>query len=187
MEEKPTALGCSDKMFNYGGEKLYFFPSVGLKLTGACRFRCPFCCEPNRTQYVAPVDKFIEITDTLHQFGTRRLCLTGGDPLLYPNIGQLLKHTMSLGFYNLLLTTDGALLKSNHQEVLPFLDAVRFSIHAMHSYHDDIVGHAGSFMATEEAIDVLNKEDIPSFVTTVVTRLNIDAIADIACPSGKPV
>jgi MoaA/NifB/PqqE/SkfB family radical SAM enzyme len=129
---------------------------------------------------MAPIENFINITNTLRQFGTRRLCFTGGDPLLYPSIGQLLKHTGSLGFYNLLLTTDGELLNKNRQEVLPFVNAVRFSIHAMHSQHDEIVGYPGSFMATEEVIDILNKEKVPSFVTTVVTPLNIDFIPDIA-------
>lgn len=180
MEEKLAGLGCSDSVFNFGGEKLNFFPSVGLKLTGACRFGCPFCCEPNRTQDVAPIEKFIAITNTLCQSGTRRLCLTGGDPLLYPDIGQLLKHTNLLGFYNLLLTTNGALLKKIYNEVLPFLNAVRFSVHAIDSQHDEIVRHPGSFMATEEAIDILTKEATPCFVTTVVTTLNIDFILDIA-------
>lgn len=174
------ALGSAHRMFDYGGEKLYFFPSIGLKLTGACRFQCPFCCEPNRTQDLVPIENFIAIANTLRQLGTRRLCHTGGDPLLYPNIGQFLKHTTSLGFYNLLLTTDGELLKEKHQDLLPFLNAVRFSVHAMHSQHDEIVGYPGSFMATGEAIDILSKEAIPSYVTTVVTRLNISAISDIA-------
>ena len=180
MEEKPAKSGCSDRVFNFDGEKVTFFPSVGLKLTGACRFACPFCCEPNRTQDVAPIENFISITNTLCQSGTRRLCLTGGEPMLYPNIVQLVKHTKSLGFYNLLLTTDGASLKKNHNEVLPFLNAVRFSVHAVDSLHDEIVRHPGSFLETEEAIDFLTKEEISCFVTTVVTPLNIDSISDIA-------
>lgn len=174
------ALGCADRTFDYSGEKLHFFPSIGLKVTGACRFRCPFCCEPNRLQNMAPIKKFINITKTLRQFGTRRLCFTGGDPLLYPDIGQLLKYASSSGFYNLLLTTDGELLNEHRQEVLPFVNAVRFSIHGLHSQHDEIIGYPGSFTATERAIDILNKEKIPSFVTTVVTPLNMGFIPDIA-------
>jgi len=50
----------------------------------------------------------------------------------------------------------------------------------MHSQHDEIVGYPGSFIFTEEAIDILNKEEIPSFVTTVVTPLNIESLSDIA-------
>ncbi len=180
MEEKSIVLSSSDSLFELGGEIAGFFPSIGLKLTGACRFGCPFCCEPDRTQDVSPIENFVSITNTLRKSGTKRLCLTGGDPLLYPNVGQLLKHTNSLGFYNLLLTTDGLLFVKGYSEIVRFLNAVRFSIHAMDYQHDEIVKHPGSFRATEDAIDCLANEEIPCFVTTVVTTLNIGAIFDIA-------
>lgn len=180
MEKNPAKLSCSHRMLNFTGEKDKFFPSVGLKLTGACRFACPFCCEPNRQQDLAPIENYVSITNTLHQSGTRRLCLTGGDPMLYPNIVQLVKHTKSLGFYNLLLTTDGDLFKKYHNEVLPFLNAIRFSVHALGSQHDEIVGYAGSFRDTDDVIDILIKDEFPCFVTTVVTPLSIDSISDIA-------
>lgn len=180
MRKISVTSDCSERVFSYDGEELGFFPSIGLKLTGACRFRCPFCCEPNRIQKIAPIENFIEIANKLHESGTRRLCLTGGDPLMYPDINQLLMHTNSLGFYNLLLTTDGELLRRRYDDILPFLNAVRFSIHGMHSRHDEIVDSPGSFAATEMAIRMLNKKHVPSFITTVVTNLNIDAIPDIA-------
>jgi MoaA/NifB/PqqE/SkfB family radical SAM enzyme len=180
MEEKSDALNHSDRMFNLSGEKASFFPSVGLKLTGACRFACSFCCEPNRTQYVAPIGDFVEITNILREFGTRRLCFTGGEPLLYPEISRLLKHTKSVGFYNLLLAADGAMLKERWNEVVPFVDAVRLSIHALGAQHDEILCCPGLFKATEEAIDMLTKETVPCFVTTVVTPLSLDHITDIA-------
>ncbi|HAB51986.1 MAG TPA: hypothetical protein DCE80_07440 [Ignavibacteriales bacterium] len=180
MEEKPALLGCPEGVFNFGGEKFSFFPSVGLKITGACRFGCPFCCEPNRKQDLVPIENFISITNILYQFGTRRLCFTGGDPLLYPSIHQLLKHTKSLGFYNLLLTTDGELIKKNHNELLPYLNAVRFSVHALYSKHDEFVSYPGSFTATEGAIDILIKSKVPCFITTVATPLNINSLSDIA-------
>ena len=180
MEDKLAKLGSSYRVFNFDGKKVSFFPSVGLKLTGACRFSCPFCCEPNRIQDLATIEDFVSITKILRQAGTHRLCLTGGEPLLYPNICQLLKHTKSLGFYNLLLAADGALLKEKHNDILSFLNSVLFSVHAVGSQHDEIVGYAGSFRDTEEMIDILIKEEIPCFVTTVVTPLNIDSILDIA-------
>jgi MoaA/NifB/PqqE/SkfB family radical SAM enzyme len=99
--------------------------------------------------------------------------------LLYSDIYKLLKHTSSLGFYNLLLTTDGELL-TKKQKILPFLDAVRFSVHAISSKHDEIVGYPGSFMAIDKAIDLLNDKKTPAYVTTVVTPINVDYINDIA-------
>ena len=157
MEANSPELSSSDKVFNFDGAQSSFFPSVGLKLTGACRMRCPFCCEPNRAQALAPIDIFVAIADKLRQWGTRRLCLTGGEPLLYPKIDSFLKHTKSLGFYNLLLTSDGALFKDNHNQILPFVDAVRFSVHAVGSQLDELVGYIGSFLNTEKAVALLAK------------------------------
>ena len=180
MKEKSTDLTCSAGLFDIDGEKFDFFPSVGLKLTGACKNSCPFCCEPNREQTVYGIDNFITITKVLHQLGTTRLCFTGGEPLLYPNIDRLMKHTKTLGFYNLLLTGDGTLLQKNYNKLLPSLDAIRFTIHAVGTRHDEIVGHRGAFNEMEKALDALTKGKVPCFVTTVVTRLNFDFILDIA-------
>jgi MoaA/NifB/PqqE/SkfB family radical SAM enzyme len=99
---------------------------------------------------------------------------------LYPGIGQILDHSKSLGFYNLLLTTNGSLLKQKYKEVSPFINSVRFSIHGMNSKHDEIVGHPGAFDETAHAIDFLIASNIPCFVTTVVTTLNVSDINNIA-------
>lgn len=180
MCKQSADLGCSDGMLDFGGNNFSFFPSIGLKLTGACRLNCPFCCEPDRKQTVYDVNKFIKITKVLSELGAKRLCFTGGDPLLYPNIDQLLKHTKMLGFYNLLLTGDGTLLNKNHNKLFPYLDAVRFSIHAMESQHDKIVKQTGAFSDMEKALDILTEKKVPCFVTTVVSPLSFDSILDVA-------
>lgn len=173
-------LSQSDRLFFYNGENVNFFPSIGLKLTNKCQYNCPFCCEPDKTPKQYPISNFKEIIIRIQKYGTRRLCLTGGDPLLYPDIGQLLNCSKALGFYNLLLTSNGSLLEKKYREISPFIDAVRFSVHAMNAKHDEIVGHPGAFAASSHAIDFLRRENISCFVTTVVTTLNISDIFDIA-------
>ncbi len=173
-------LGCSHRTLNFGDKHFDFFPRIGLKLTGVCRLKCPFCCEPNRRQTVYDISNFLEITETLRKLGTELLCFTGGDPLSYPNIEKLLMHTKKLGFYNLLLTGDGALLKEKLNKIIPYLDAVRFSIHDMKMEHDKIVKRPGAFSEMNEALDILIKTNVDCFVTTVVTSLNTNSILDIA-------
>ena len=70
----------------------------------------------------------VKITNALYNAGTRRLCLTGGDPLLYPALTALLKHTKTTGFENILLTADGSLLVKK-SEILTHVSAVRLSVH----------------------------------------------------------
>lgn len=157
-----------------------YFPSVGLKLTGACRLSCPFCCEPDRAQSVYQNANFFKIADILRANGTKRLCFTGGDPLLYPGVTDLLKYSKEAGFYNLLLTSDGNLLKEKYDEILPFIDAVRFSIHAIGSSHDEMVGQFNAFDAIEQMVSIMASARKPCFVATVVSNANIEHLGEIA-------
>lgn len=166
-------------MFNYLGTSYKFFPTVGIKLTGCCRFQCPFCCEPDKDQKVYPIGDFQKIINILHSAGTQRLCLTGGDPLLYPEIEKIIFHSKSLGIKTILLTADGELLKQNIQKVKD-VDAVRLSLHEIGIGNDDIVNHKGAFAALVEAASALREVNIPIQVTTVVTPQNKDKLKSIA-------
>jgi MoaA/NifB/PqqE/SkfB family radical SAM enzyme len=167
-------------VFEYEGKRQLFFPSVGLKLTGACRLKCPFCCEPDREQSVYALEKFVAITNVLHEVGTKRLCFTGGEPLMYPWLQQILMHTYELGFHNLLLTSDGGLLKQKYNKILPFVHAVRFSVHATAEKHDGIVGEVGAFFAIDEMIDLLTSKGCNCYVTTVVSKDNFGELLNVA-------
>ena len=157
------------------------FPTVGLKLTGACHLGCHFCCEPDRQQEIYPIDNFEKIVLFLKEkMGTRRICFTGGDPLLYPDIERILRYTKKLGVYVLLLTSNGGLLINRRNSVFPYTDAIRFSIHGIGHNHDQAVGCDGAFSDIERAIYETKKAGIRSMVTTVVTNETIDHLKDIA-------
>jgi MoaA/NifB/PqqE/SkfB family radical SAM enzyme len=165
--------------FSFENNSLNFFPTIGLKLTGSCRLNCTFCCEPNRIQPIAPLSDMIKIVDALYSAGTRRLCLTGGDPLLYPDLLQLLMHTTQIGFKNIVLTADGDLLLRK-AEILSHVSTVRLSVHEIGNANDGIVGSQHSFEGIERAISFLRQKNIPLQVTTVVTAMNVQKIMDIA-------
>lgn len=158
-----------------------WFPTIGLKLTSKCALKCEFCCEPNRIGKVVSVEKFKEITNKLWEAGTKRLCLTGGDPLLYPHLLELVQHTNNIGFYNLLITADGTLLKKKISQIYSYLNGVRLSIHGIGSEHDLIVGRSGVFDDIESSVILMKKLSIPIFASTVVTnnnKNNINAIVE---------
>jgi len=92
-----------------------------------CNFRCPYCM-PRETfhehyQFLKPTQRlsFEEITRLAKlfvQLGARKLRLTGGEPLLRPNLSELIAELCGIdGVQDVALTTNGVLLEKHATEL----------------------------------------------------------------------
>jgi len=92
-----------------------------------CNFRCPYCM-PRETfhehyQFLKPTQRlsFEEITRLAHLFvemGVSKLRLTGGEPLLRPNLTELIAELGAInGVQDVALTTNGVLLEKYATEL----------------------------------------------------------------------
>jgi len=92
-----------------------------------CNFRCPYCM-PRETfhehyQFLKPTERlsFEEITRLTKlfvQLGTRKVRLTGGEPLLRPNLSELIAELSGIeGVQDVALTTNGMLLEKHATEL----------------------------------------------------------------------
>jgi cyclic pyranopterin phosphate synthase len=92
-----------------------------------CNFRCPYCM-PRETfhehyQFLKPTERlsFEEIarlTKLFVKLGTRKIRLTGGEPLLRPNLPELVAELNGIdGVQDIALTTNGVLLEKHATEL----------------------------------------------------------------------
>ncbi len=81
-------------------------PTVFVRLTG-CPLRCVFCDTAYAFHGGYWLD-FAEIIAQAREYGTRYVCVTGGEPLAQPNCGGLLRRLCDAGF-DVSLETSGAL------------------------------------------------------------------------------
>ncbi|MDU2570377.1 MAG: radical SAM protein, partial [Veillonella sp.] len=75
---------------------------VRLSLTDACNFCCPYCrpaeITPQSQTQLLSVDEWMTILGAFHRIGVKAVRLTGGEPLLYPHIEELLTRIKDTGW-----------------------------------------------------------------------------------------
>lgn len=88
--------------------------SVRISLTDRCDYACTYC-RPSRndgyTDKRLSSDAWKTMFEGLRDAGVRRVRLTGGEPLIHPEIVAIVEHLASMGFEDLSLTTNASQLE----------------------------------------------------------------------------
>lgn len=72
-------------------ESLMNIENVDWQITSFCNRSCYYCFGPNKSSDLL-IDNMKKIVDILKQFGTKQIGITGGEPLLYPDIEELVNY-----------------------------------------------------------------------------------------------
>lgn len=147
---------------------------------GGCNFRCPFC--QNGSLVLHPGTQPVIEEEMLLAFLDKRkklldgVCITGGEPTLYPDLPVFIKKIKDLG-YHVKLDTNGsnpALVKHLVHE--GFLDKVAMDIKTSKQNYSRLTGiSAPDMSAISEMVDFLLNGDVDyEFRTTVVKELHTE-------------
>jgi MoaA/NifB/PqqE/SkfB family radical SAM enzyme len=77
-----------------------------LYVTDRCNLDCAYCTEYDNTQKNPPLEVIKERLRHIRSLGTLRVALVGGEPLLHPDIVEIVRYARELGF-STSLTTNG--------------------------------------------------------------------------------
>lgn len=165
-------------------EALYKEPQLRylfLELTMACNSKCFHCgsrCEPGAVSGL-PMDKYLQVLEEVREnFDLRRLmlCITGGEPMLYPDFFELLGRANEMG-YQWGMTTNGTLITREKAKLLrqTGMKTVSVSIDGLEESHDRQRGLDGGYrMAMQGIQNLIDEGGFQEIqVTTVVNHSNI--------------
>ncbi len=87
-----------------------------LSVTDRCNYRCVYCMDPGfrympQTQLLSR-SEYVTVARVCAGLGIQKLRLTGGEPTLYPELGDLIAEVGRLGFDDVALTTNGSRLRA---------------------------------------------------------------------------
>ncbi len=155
---------------------------IQVAVTNACNANCHFCKFPQvpaADRRMADPARLARGFEAMHRAGIKYVCITGGEPLLYPNLLFSLAHAQELGLETILVT-NGALLTpkliQNFREVA--LGTLIISIDAASQQaHDRHRGLPGLTASIKELLPLVHQAGIKVVASVTLSRLIDDLVA----------
>lgn len=150
---------------------------AGIMVDYNCPCRCEFCFADNIRKSGRPSLSHAEISKLIDDFaalGTLSICLTGGEPLVHPEILKYVKQTRRNKMLCSVVTSC-----VNYSDELwrglkeAGLNTMYISVDAIGEKHDRFRGVPGIFQKVEKAIAMCRKLKIEFYFNGVVTNENI--------------
>jgi heme d1 biosynthesis radical SAM protein NirJ len=120
------------------------------------------------------------VMDDLKEFGVPVLILSGGEPLLRPDIFDISRRARDMGFY-VGLSSNGTLIDADNIDEIAAVgyDYVGISIDGMRETHDRFRRKQGAFDASLEGIRLCREHDIKVGLRFTMTEDNASELPDM--------
>lgn len=149
---------------------------VNLLLTHRCNLRCDYCAVWREPPPEMRTGTVLRLIDQIAAAGTERISLSGGEPMVRADIGQIIRHAKQRGL-TVNLVSNGLHVPRRIKEIAG-IDFLAISLDGSEAVHDRLRGE-GAFARALAAIRAAHRAGIAVWTTTVLTRHNVGAVADI--------
>lgn len=138
-----------------------------------CQSHCRYCKIPSLKTPRLSTEQTIAIIDQLADFGIQRLGVWGGEPLLRPDLKEILSRAKERSMY-VTLDTNGYLIP-RRTDLLETIDHLIISLDGPEEAHD-ANREPGSFAKAWEAVETVSRAGTPLWTITVLTANNLDKV-----------
>ena len=146
-------------------------------LTRKCNFRCRGCNvwreQDDKELSTQEVKRGLDI---LRDLGVVDLVLSGGNPLLREDIGEIVQYASR---YFIVTVYDNGSMALKKKQALQYADLVAISIDSLDPQKNDYIrGVKGAWKDAMKAVEELHKQGISVGVSPTISQLNIHEILD---------
>ncbi len=158
-------------------------PVVVWNVTKRCNLRCVHCyasADPSPHPDELTTEEGMALLEDLAQFGCPVVLFSGGEPLMRPDILDLIKRAVDLGM-RAVLSTNGVLIDRALAKELKKLGLsyVGISMDGLREVHDRFRGVKGAFDKAMEAVEACKAEGIKVGLRFTINKLNASEIPGI--------
>ena len=112
-----------------------------------CNLACRHCYSSSAPglRKALDLDLLITVIEQASGIGYNVISMSGGEPFLYKQLEELMRHSKTMGYFNS-VTSNGMLLESNKaKNILKHIDLIAISIDGKEEFHDTMRNHKGAF------------------------------------------
>ena len=155
------------------------------ELTDCCNLNCMHCgskCTSSNRNYLdfELIERTLSSVRRGNDPSEIMICITGGEPLLHPDIYKTVYIARQMGF-SVGITSNGTLIDKKRAEMLvkAGLNTITISLDGLGDTHDKFRCSQGAFEKAVNGIRFLKQAGIEPQVLTVVHKNNISQLEDI--------
>jgi Fe-coproporphyrin III synthase len=153
-------------------------PVLQVHPTRHCNLACAHCYTSSgpKVREVLDLGCLTACIDDAVALGYRQLAVSGGEPLLYPALAELLQHARARGML-VTLTSNGVLATADRwSRIAGAIDVLAISIDGRREEHDTIRRCRGAFDRTVANLAVLRESGAQFGFIFTLTQHNVDAL-----------
>ena len=157
---------------------------VAWEITRSCNLSCIHCrasAEKGPYPNELTTDECKRVLDDIASFASPIIIFTGGEPLLRPDLFEILAHGQKLG-HMMAVAVNGLLLDDETAKKLVEHDVQRISISidgAIAETHDKFRNVPGAFEGAMNGIEAAKRAGLPFQINSTVTKMNLEEIPDL--------
>jgi radical SAM protein with 4Fe4S-binding SPASM domain len=182
--ESPQDFGLTvDNTSNIRGDRQLSAPIFVIwEVTGRCNLRCKHCLSDSGTPYQDELttQEAKNLIDAFEAIKVFNISFSGGEPLIRPDIFELLEYS-SRKKIGIELLTNGTLITKEVIDRFENINLfnVQISIDGIGTTHDEFRGIDGAYKRAVKATQLLRDADYEVVISSAVTKQNIGQINEL--------
>jgi Fe-coproporphyrin III synthase len=153
-----------------------------LHLLGRCNLECLHCYmggSPSRSEML-PLAHVLDAVGECESLDIGTLYLTGGEPLLYRGLDEVLAAAAEVPALQITLCTNAMLVTQRRVELFLRLGVqVNVSVDGEQAFHDHFRKREGAFRATENGVRAMTEAGVPVTIVTTISRDNLRSLPSL--------
>lgn len=160
--------------------------TIAWELTRACAFACKHCraeAQPQRDANELSTEEAFRLVDQIREFGDPILVITGGDPMMRPDLYDILGYAVQRGLRTSLTPTTTRLVTRKALARVKEVGVRRVAVSLdgpTAEVHDAFRGFSGSFDIAMGIIGNVAKAGLSLQINTTVSRYNVQLLDQMA-------